>query len=472
MHMGEFLLSGKSNQTYLDAAINGNGSEKAALTLAGLDRLRQRDTDSIHIIEVGPGGGSAVDAITTSLDKNEHLRTSELHMSFLELDGIESNKLHAAREKIGKYATTSFHQGNAEQTSEIFKSGADIIAASAVMHEVYSYGDGYHAIDNTIGAIANTLNIGGFFAYRDVFSVHRLSQHERTRHVYDRESWVSFSKLFLSHYLKEATHPYHRQEDRIIFEQDSKRIDVDQIDTVKNLSIDAPIGLLRELQRHYITLRDHVWRDGTLGVKPILEGDGSNDWLDVRRGHKRVHFNQANHDLLLEALSESGPNDSRIIDGDIFDAATDDLLIKFLKDASDDKTSDSYAAWQDWLKREGAETYTYMTLNKFIGSVAMQSFIASDAKKILLPIQQSDVQVIPRVYYNRFLESTLSNPLPDGKQLVLFEAIDADDKSTMNKEKVFQALETLDEHCSRQTLAEIYTPMRKVFSNSSINQTH
>ncbi len=469
--MGEFLLSGKSNQTYLDTAINGNGSEKAALTLAGLDRLRKQHSDEVHIIEIGPGGGSAVNAIANSLDKNEHLRDGGLHVSFLELDGIESNKLHIARQKIGQYATTSFHQGNAEQTNEIFKDGADIIAASAVMHEVYSYGDGYHSIDNTIGAITNTLNPGGFFAYRDVFSVHRLSQHERTRHVYDRESWVRFSQLFLSHYLKEATHPYHRQEDRIIFEQDSKRIDVDKIDAVRNLSIDAPVGLLREVQRHYITLRDHVWRDGTLGVKPILEGDGSNDWLDVRRGHKRVHFTQANHDPLLAALSETGPDESRIIDGDIFDATTDELLIKFLKDAAEDETSESYVAWQDWLKREGAETYTYMTLNKFIGSVAMQSFIASDAKKILLPIQQSDVQVIPRVYYNRFLERTLSNPLPDGKQLVLFEAVDTDDKSSKNKEKIFQALETLDEHCSRETLAEMYTPIRKVFSNLSTNQS-
>lgn len=468
--MREFLLSGKSNHTYLDTAINGNGSEKAALTLTGLDRLRQQSSDRIHIIEIGPGGGSAVDAIATSLDKSEYLRGGELHLSLLELDGIESNKLNSARHRIGQYATTSFHQGNAEQTDEIFQDGADIVAASAVMHEVYSYGDGYHSIDNTIGAIANTLKPGGFFAYRDVFSVHRLSQHERTRHVYDRESWVRFSQLFLSHYLENATHPYHRQEDRIIFEQGSKRLNIDQIDTTRNLSIDAPIGLLREIQRHYITLRDHVWRDGTLGVKPILEGDGSNDWLDVRRGHKRVHFTPTVRDPLLEALSETGPDDSRIIDGDIFDATTDELLIKFLTEAAEDEGSESNLAWQDWLKREGAETYTYMTLNKFIGSVAMQSFIATDSKKILLPVQPEDVRVIPRVYYNRFLESTLSNPLPDGKQLVLFEAIDTGDKSSENKEKVVQALETLDEHCSKQTLAEIYTPMRKVFSNGSTKQ--
>ena len=331
------------------------------------------------------------------------------------------------------------------------------------MHEVYSYGRGYESIDNAVGAITNTLSPGGYFAYRDVFSVNRLSQHERTRHVYDQESWVRFSQLFLSHYLNNATHPYHRQEDRIVFEQDSKRVNIEQIDVAKILSIDSPIGLLRELQRHYITMRDHVWRSGSLGVQPVLDGAGAGDWLDMRRGHKRVHFSTTLEDPLLIALCENGPSGEHVIDGDIFDRTTDELLVKFLREASEDESSISYSVWNSWLKREGAETYTYMTLNKFISSVALQSFIASDAKKILLPTAPEDVQIVPRVYYNRFLEHTLSNPLPDGKQLVLFENISTADKTSENKAKVLGALEALSEYCSREALSEVYTPIRKVF---------
>ncbi|MEV6429128.1 hypothetical protein [Nocardia sp. NPDC051463] len=44
----------------------------------------------------------------------------------------------------------------------------------------------------------------------------------------------------------------------------------------------APIGLFREAQRHYITLRDHVWRSGILGFTPVLDGQLLGDWIDFR----------------------------------------------------------------------------------------------------------------------------------------------------------------------------------------------
>lgn len=89
--------------------------------------------------------------------------------------------------------------------------------------------------------------------------------------------------------------------------------------------ISAPIGLFREIQRHYITFRDHVWRSGTLGFIPELDGQLAREWLDARTGHKIVHYTLAGAEWLpkayrdmLDALSEPYA-DHRTVDGDIFD---------------------------------------------------------------------------------------------------------------------------------------------------------
>jgi len=461
--MNDFNFNGKSHNSYIDKAINGNGQEKAAFTLEAMRRLRDRDILNQHVIEIGPGGGSSVDIISDSFEKGEQDGVN-LHMSFLELEGIESEGLKLAQERLAEFATSSFHQGDAKNLYSIFGNEVDVVAASAVLHEVYSYGGGYGALDVTFGEITNALKPGGFFAYRDVLSVNRLSQHERTRHVYDREAWVRFTQLFLTHYLSEAEHPYHRHEDMLIFEQDSTRVDLSDVDMTKNLSIEAPIGLLREIQRHYITLRDYVWREGSLGVTPVLEGVNSSDWVDIKRGHKRVHFTSTLHDPLLDALSEASDDgvESRIVDGDIFDSTSEVLLGRFLRKVCDgDK--ESTAIWSNWLSREGSETYVYMTLNKLIGAVAVQSFTASQGAKILLPVKSEDVAVAPRAYYNRFLQGRLSNPILDGKQMVLFESIDTSDQSSANEKKVAEALNTMSAHCSKEVLSEIYDPIRRMF---------
>jgi hypothetical protein len=459
--VSDFFFSGKSHNIYIDKAINGNGQEKSAFTLEAMNRLKIRAKTDQRIIEIGPGGGTSVNIISDSFEDGSQDGVN-LHMSFLELEGVESEGLKRAQERLAKFATSDFINGDVKDLESIYPDGSDIVVASAVLHEVYSYGGGYEALDTTFGQITNTLNPGGFFAYRDIFSVDRLSQHERTRHVYDREAWVRFTKLFLTHYLENATHPYHRQDDRIIFEQNSTRVGLDDIDMTKDLSVDAPIGLLREIQRHYITLRDHVWRQGSLGITPVLEGDGANDWVDIKRGYKRVHFTSTLDDPLLDSISEGSTNGCRVVDGDIFDSTTEVLLGSFFKKISVGDES-AKCIWEDWLKRESSETYIYMTLNELIGTVAVQSFAASEGSKILLPTKSEDVAVVPRSYYNRFLRGQLSNPLPDGKQMVLFEVVDTLDQGLSNGRKVAEALDTVSNHCSKKVLSEIYDPVRRVF---------
>lgn len=460
--MQEISTAQKDSELYLDIATNGNGAEKAMLTLRALARRCHVPRETTHIIEIGPGGGAAVshiaDTLSDTVGDKGVVRLGGMHMSLLELESIESGALCKSREKFSGIGTSSLHTGDAREIEKIFPDGADVVAASAVMHEIYSYGGGYQALDDTFSAITRVLRPGGYLAYRDVFSVDRPSQHERTRHIYDRESWVRFAQLFLPHYLQHAQHPYHREDDKVIFEQDSRIVASEAIDPKKYLSISAPIGLLRELQRHYITLRDFMWRTGVLGIRPIMSGDRSNDWLDMKAGLKRVYFQKEIEDTMLIAMSERIRDGLYAVDGDSFDTTTDVLLGKFLKEVVSDSSALASAAWDEWFKREGSETYTYMTTGRLLGAVATRSLEASERKKILLPALPEDVLGISRKYYSRYLTTRLSNPLPEGKQLVLFQAMCTEKEP----DRIGRSLEILGEHCTKETIANIYEPIAEI----------
>lgn len=462
--MSKFATAPKTESSYIDIAANGNGNEKSLLSLEAYRRL---STDigrsSIKLLEVGPGGGSALSAFAAGTTENGLIKP--IHVSMLELDGVQSESLLAARKTAERFGiSTSLHNGSATDLLDIFSpQSIDILSTSAVIHEVYSYAGGYDAMDKSFQGIAGTLSPGGFYAYRDVYGVKNLSMHERARHIYDRSSWVMFCKLFLDYYTKKADHSYKHYEDRIKLSQGGKTISIDSIEGNTPLSIEAPIGLLRETQRHYITLRDYLWRKGNLGIIPELDDPSkTNDWIDRDRGHKRIHYKMLDDDPILKTMSTLISDDEYIVDGDIFDNTSDVRMGEVLSDIiKNSETSEHWKSWSEWLKREGSETYFYMPIGELLGSVALNSFEVSNGTQILLPTSKHDIRKVDRAYYNRYLESKLSNPLPDGKQLVLFELLSLKDKDSNLQEKISGALGALSMYCSHDVLSNIYTPIRK-----------
>jgi hypothetical protein len=462
--MSKFATAPKTESSYIDIAANGNGNEKSLLSLEAYRRL---STDigrsSIKLLEVGPGGGSALSAFAAGTTENGLIKPT--HVSMLELDGVQSESLLAARKTAERFGiSTSLHNGSATDLLDIFSpQSIDILSTSAVIHEVYSYAGGYDAMDKSFQGIAGTLSPGGFYAYRDVYGVKNLSMHERARHIYDRSSWVMFCKLFLDYYTKKADHSYKHYEDRIKLSQGGKTISIDSIEGNTPLSIEAPIGLLRETQRHYITLRDYLWRKGNLGIIPELDDPSkTNDWIDRDRGHKRIHYKMLDDDPILKTMSTLISDDEYIVDGDIFDNTSDVRMGEVLSDIiKNSETSEHWKSWSEWLKREGSETYFYMPIGELLGSVALNSFEVSNGTQILLPTSKHDIRKVDRAYYNRYLESKLSNPLPDGKQLVLFELLSLKDKDSNLQEKISGALGALSMYCSHDVLSNIYTPIRK-----------
>ncbi|MBF6315753.1 hypothetical protein IU453_03025 [Nocardia cyriacigeorgica] len=446
-----FAHKHKADATYLDVAANDHGREKGMLVDRALARVAEPDP---RVVEIGPGGGAAVAYLASRLQE----RSRSIHLTLIEAPGIASRSLTQAMDQFNAVGTCDLVRGWAQDIAALVTEPVDVISASALLHEVYSYGGAYGGLHTMMRTFPAVLKPYGFLVYRDVYAVDAASLHERAVQSYSSKSWLQFLRMFLPHYLRHGTHPYHHHDDEVVVRQNSRIVPAAELDTRVCAIIGAPIGLFREVQRHYITLRDHVWRSGALGFLPILDGQLSGDWIDFRIGHKRVHFAFADSSLMtagertnIQAVSEPY-GDHHVIDGDIFDAVTDVALQGFLT-AVERGDGDCAQVWSTWLEREGRETYAYLTSDELLTAFAVNSAETEAATPtVLLPVQPSDVFVRERHYYNRFLGKRLANPLTDAKQMALFQNIPITDSDALQ-----QALTTIRQHCSKPHLARIHT---------------
>jgi hypothetical protein len=443
-----FAVEHKTAPAYLDVAANSNGEEKGLMMYRALTRT---DAPQPHAVEIGPGGGAAVAYLAARL--RARTNPPKVTLTLVEVPGVSSHSLSEAIADFAHVGSCTLVEGSAQDIDTLLSDAADVVGASALLHEVYSYGGGYSGIHALMRKIPVVLSPAGFFAYRDVYAVNTASLHERVTHAYDSPAWLQFLRMFLPHYVREGTHPYHHAQDEIVARQDSRIVAVEDINTKRCGIISAPVGLFREVQRHYITFRDHAWRSGALGFTPILDGQLAADWVDATSGHKRVHYTLTGtdwlprtHKALLLAVSEPY-GDHYTVDGDIFDECTDVALTAFLTAAERGDEACS-KVWEAWSTREGRETYAYLTLDELITSVAVNS---ASGPSVLVPVEASDILVRPRHYYNRYLTKRLPNPLTDAKQLVLFRNIPRSDTDTLG-----MAMAALQAHCSKRNLARIY----------------
>ncbi|MFI9720427.1 hypothetical protein ACIHFE_12315 [Streptomyces sp. NPDC052396] len=456
--MGEtaFASEHKSDAAYLDVAANAHGEEKALLVHRALRRVQ---TPHPQVVEIGPGGGAAVLSLADRLAADPR-RRGQVNLTVIEAPGVASASLVKAMNQFNQVGTCDLVSGFAQDLDTILEEPVDVISASALLHEVYSYGGGYGGVHSMARTLPGVLRPGGFFAYRDVYAVNAPSLHQRSVHLYDAKPWLQFLRMFVPQYLREGTHPYHGAHDEMLFRQHSRIVPVERLDDGAPAFVSAPVGLFREVQRHYITFRDHVWRSGALGFRPILDDRLPPDWLDARAGHKRVHYILTGRDglpaaqgALLPMLSESC-TDHYTVDGDLFDEVTDTALSVFL-DQAEQGEAECGGIWDRWVVREGRETYAYLTVGELLTTFAVSSVAARRADQtILVPVRVSDVTERDRSYYNRYLRRTLSNPLRDAKQLVLFS-----NAPLADHQAVGSALATLQRWCSRTDLAHIHSAL-------------
>ncbi|WP_016697690.1 hypothetical protein [Actinoalloteichus spitiensis] len=459
--LSNFAREHKSDAGYLDVAANTHGAEKGFLVYGALGRIGRARP---RVVEVGPGGGAAVSYLATQLADGsitDSHPVSDVHLTLIEAPGVASQALTRAIDEFNRVGECELRHGFAQDIATLLAEPVDVISASALLHEMYSYGGGYPGLHAMMRTLPTVLNPGGFFAYRDVYAVDGPSLHERVIQYYNSRAWLTFLRLFTPQYLAEGTHSYHRADDELVARQNSRIVPVAELDRATCAVITAPIGLFREIQRHYITFRDHVWRSGMLGFTPVLDGDLAADWIDFRSGHKRVHYQlgdevpwlTTSQRKMLAAVSEPCA-DHHTIDSDIFDSVTDVALLAFL-DAAESGDPTCRQVWNAWLLREGRETYAYMTADQLLTAFAVHSAEA-DTDTVLIPVQAGDITRVDRHYYNRFLTKRLANPLPDAKQLVLFQNVPRGDVAALRR-----AFDTVADRCGKPSLARMYTAINR-----------
>ncbi len=163
-----------------------------------------------------------------------------------------------------------------------------------------------------------------------------------------------------------------------------------------------------------------------------------------------VNWLPASQLSMLLSLSEHYA-DHHTVDGDVFDECTDRAISMFLALAEREE-GECRRIWENWMTREGRETYAYMTVDTLLAAFAVDSIEATpDQRTVLMPVQATDVTERDRGYYNRYLRRNLPNPLRDAKQLVLFSHIPIADSDALGS-----AMHCVRQWCSRANLARVY----------------
>lgn len=77
-----------------------------------------------------------------------------------------SQSLTRSVEEFNQVGTCHLSHGFAQDIGTLLTETVDVISASALLHEVYSYGGGYSGLHAMMRTLPTVLNPNGFFVYR------------------------------------------------------------------------------------------------------------------------------------------------------------------------------------------------------------------------------------------------------------------------------------------------------------------
>ncbi len=389
---------------YLDGSINLHFDEKSAQFCDAIDS-NERD---LNILEIGPGGGAALMGLAEKKLSRVGRGLAGISFTVLELFPSSSATLrHAADQLVEQGASFNFVIGDAVDLP--FKDESlDIVNCSAVLHEVYSYGGGKPALKKALGELERVTKPGGLLLYRDVYPCD-TSIHTPIEQEYDKPSWVEFVRRFLPHYLKNSNHPYN--DDSISLNEHSGSI-----------YGHAPAGLAREIQRHYITFRDHAIRSGLLGVRVDAGRYDDTEWVRSERGFEKKIYLMPHSTIEAHNLPVNEDRTGMFAAASDFDVYID-VQLQSLFRAIKNKMPDAVQVFEDWLSREGTESYIYGSSSEVIDLIRTAGRPDDGVEKFRIQ-NAVDYKVAERDYYTGYLMSALGKyALPDKKIIATFKKV-------------------------------------------------
>lgn len=397
----------KESGDYLNQ-IRNNIEEKTSVIEHAIETssLPKDKEGRIKIIELGTGGGESLRRLKDDIKATE------------DVDLVAVDVLPGLLDSLHKELGVAAVPGDA--AALLFRSeSVSAVNASAILHEVSSYGTrdrtgemiyGREAVRQAFSELNRILLPGGVVAYRDVLAPSENLQNQKKTY-YNRDSWKLFAEWFLDDFVRSKPEFY-------------KEAYFKSEDAEAGFSLDAPIGLQREFQRHYLMLRDYLRRGKGFGIGVEML---RSEWIDQSRGLKSITFSFDSRllptvDLSSFEVHKSAEGDIYKGDSDQFDKFYDDLMeYFFLEFKNGNAGSNNFKkAIDDWKEREGLEYYLYGNVADVLELSVEAS--AEDANgHTLLPGSASDIVIVSRDYYNRYLSQVADKPEKDGKQIIAFK---------------------------------------------------
>lgn len=247
-------LDPKAGTDYLKE-IDSAGDEKTGV-LNHLHHLGQQDT----IVEIGPGGGSALKIIMeriAQLDEEARPLVSILDISVGVLSQIEDLLREA-----GIQTGFETRQGDIAKELPYEDGSVQAVNLSSVLHECFSYGGGEEGMKTFIKELNRILAISGVVAYRDLNGVDLEKPASfKLKTELSRKFLVTFfAKYFDDKHTKYKKPNYHYLDNLNIREEEDGDV------------VNCDAGLAHEFKRHLVIFAKTLLPEAMYSVNPVGEG--------------------------------------------------------------------------------------------------------------------------------------------------------------------------------------------------------
>lgn len=454
-------LDPKAGSDYL-TQIDSAGDEKTGV-LNHLQQLGQKDT----IVEIGPGGGSALKIIMeriAKLDEEARPLVSILDIS----DGVLSQIENLLRE-AGIQSGFETRQGDISKELPYEDGSIQAVNLSSVLHECFSYGGGEEGMTTFIQELNRILAIGGVVAYRDLNGVDlKKSASFRLKTELSRKFlMLFFAKYFDDKHTKYKKPNYHYLNNfHLVEEPDGNKINCDA-------------GLAHEFKRHLILFAKNILPETMYSVEPIGKGiskisftnsEGKKRFTTLLR-EKEIQYNES--DSGIEVSDQSIAEFQLEVDKDIDRLFSDceitledenaaELLSQFLKNNDIRYSKEGiklkvdlkglvlvYSKFKqfvfdqnvkakfgnkkhekllDWFEREGEESYFYGdqlgVITKFLEySLTEDPNSSMLGHTCLVPMSANEILITQRKNYTAYILGQIEDiegSYEDGKNTITF----------------------------------------------------
>ena len=238
----------KVNNTYYEA-INPTHPNELHKSIDKIQILKKFTESPVKVMTIGVGGGVELKALDALYNKKD--------LKVFGLD-VSENAICAAQNYLSLFPdlerrVTFYRKNISEQATQLPNSNMDVIVASSVLHEIFSYSaNGTQAVKNSLSNMFNLLSDDGVLLIRD-FAGPTISDSIDISFL--DNTAVEFYEFFSKYYRKFASW---NESDKILM-QSATVLDNSEITINKSL-VNISASTAGEMILHFKNYLDHIKR--------------------------------------------------------------------------------------------------------------------------------------------------------------------------------------------------------------------